>query len=253
MKANSIDEVIDLLETIIQQTKNDNDTLGYFAGLYQAVTITVKEKLNTGYFDDDKRMERLDILFANRYLEAFYYYKQGRTCTKSWQKTFELAKNNRLIVLQHLLLGMNAHINLDLGIAASEVSTTLNIDDLEDDFKRINTILASLVFEVQQDLIQIWKPLLYILKLANKADDFLINFSMKIARDGAWKYARHMVGLQGVERETAIKERDDKIAAFADTINFKSWFLRLIFLIIRIGERGSVSSRIQDLKTISKV
>jgi len=46
MIAKTINEVIENLEQIIQTSKNDGSTLGYFAALYQKVTINVKDKLN---------------------------------------------------------------------------------------------------------------------------------------------------------------------------------------------------------------
>ena len=42
-------------------------------------------------------------------------------------------------------MGMNAHINLDLGLAAAEISTPENIHSLATDFRRINQVLADLV------------------------------------------------------------------------------------------------------------
>ena len=185
MHAQTIDEVIAILEQIIETSKAQESTLGYFAALYQKVTIHVKEKLGTDYFEDDKRMEQLDVVFANRYLEAYFDYTQGKSTTRSWKTTFDAADDNSLIVLQHLLLGMNAHINLDLGIAVSKLTTKSTIDDLHSDFNKINDILNSLVEEVQNDLAKIWPMLLAILKFFKKVDDFLIRFSMIAARDGA--------------------------------------------------------------------
>ena len=50
--------------------------------------------------------------------------------------------------MQHLLMGMNAHINLDLGIAASEVAGGNSIHDLKSDFMKVNDILAGLLSEI---------------------------------------------------------------------------------------------------------
>ncbi len=86
------------------------------------VTLEVKEGIQASFSDDGPRMERLDVEFADRYLDAFYAYRDGRPLTKSWQVTFEAAENKNLLILQHLLLGMNAHINLDLGIATAKIS-----------------------------------------------------------------------------------------------------------------------------------
>jgi len=102
MIANTIDEVIEQLKVIIQHSIDEESPLGYFAALYRNVTINVKNKLGQNYFDDDHRMEQLDIVFANRYLQAYADYKSGNSITKSWERTFTASKNERLIVLQHL-------------------------------------------------------------------------------------------------------------------------------------------------------
>ncbi|MFD1615631.1 DUF5995 family protein [Gelatiniphilus marinus] len=253
MVANTIDEVIEILGNIIENSKKDESTLGYFASLYQKVTISVKNKLHTNYFDDDARMEKLDVMFANRYLLAYSNYKQGKPNTKSWDSAFKASKQNSLIVLQHLLLGMNAHINLDLGIAAAEVSDVSSIDTLHSDFNKINAVLADLVEEVQEDLSKIWPTLVKILKFANKVDDFFINFSMSIARDGAWKFANELVTQKEIKsREQYIAIRDDKIAALSKSITVHKIVVRIIFFIVRIGERGKPSDKIKALEKVIK-
>lgn len=148
----SIDEVLEDLDEIILETKERDDTLGYFAVLYRRVTWKVKEGITNGYFEDAERMEQLDIIFAQRYIHAYRDYRNGIPVTNSWQKAFLLSNNRSFIILQHLLLGMNAHINLDLGIAAAEVCKYEKIETLRTDFYKINEILASLVDEVQHNL-----------------------------------------------------------------------------------------------------
>lgn len=250
MTAKTIDEVITMLDQIIRASKKEESTLGYFAALYQNVTLTVKGKLNQNYFDDDVRMEQLDVIFANRYLSAYADYKEGKPITKSWEVVFEASKDNSLIVLQHLLLGMNAHINLDLGIAAAEISNENTIQDLEADFNKINEILSTLVNEVQSDLGEIWPTLLKILKRLKKVDDFLINFSMKLARDGAWKFANSLVRNSGGDKIKLIRERDGKIFNISKKITTHGFVVRMMFFIIRIGERGKPSEKIKMLEKL---
>jgi len=248
MIANTINEVIDELEVIIQNSINDESPLGYFAGLYKNVTINVKNKLGQNYFDDDLRMEKLDVVFANRYLQAYTDYNNGKSITKSWERTFTSSKNNSLIVLQHLLLGMNAHINLDLGIAAAQITTPSTLKDLHSDFNKINDILASLVEDVQNDLATIWPTLLKILKWTKNVDDFLVNFSMNLARDGAWKFANELSQAKGFDQEQVlILDRDKKISELSNLITDHGMIGRIIFAIIRWGERGTVSERIKAL------
>ena len=248
MQANTIDQVISFLEEIIEESKTNNSPMGYFAALYQKVTIKVKEGIENNYFDDGPRMEKLDIVFANRYLEAYYAQKKKEAVTTSWQKAFAIAPNYWPIVLQHLLIGMNAHINLDLGIAAAEVSKGKDIDALENDFKKINDVLSSLVKDVQNDLAKIWPALKIILKLTGKADDFLVDFSMEIARDGAWKFANQLAEQQEDDWIVLIEERDEKVANKAKIVTHPGFIISGMMKIVRIGERGTVKKKIEILK-----
>ncbi|MEO1260613.1 MAG: DUF5995 family protein [Bacteroidota bacterium] len=249
MKATNINEVVDLLELIIIDSKNENDPLGYFAALYQTVTMKVREDIGKGVFQDDKRMERLDVTFANRYLEAYSDYKTGKTVTASWLRSFQLSKKYRPIVLQHLLMGMNAHINLDLGIAVAEITAPQNIDDLQADFNKLNDILAKLVEGVEQDLSKIWPRLIWILKATKRIDDFLINFSMKVARDGAWSFAKELVGKTPAEKNELILRKDVEVANFSRIISHPGLIINIILGIVRLGERGTVADKIKALES----
>ncbi|KZS38960.1 hypothetical protein AWE51_14435 [Aquimarina aggregata] len=247
MPAQTINDVIVILEDIIIQSKTDNNPLGYFAALYRKVTIKVKEGIENDFFDDGPRMEKLDVIFANRYLEAYFAYQEDKEITMSWTKAFTLSKMYWPIVLQHLLVGINAHINLDLGIAAAQISNRSTIEDLKGDFDKINDILSSLVNEVENDLAEIWPTLKKILKLTRKADDFLVDFSMKLARDGAWDFAVKMANTIDENIPELIKERDYKAAKKGNIIDAPGLAVKIILMIVRLGERGTVKDKINTL------
>ncbi|WP_298418492.1 DUF5995 family protein [uncultured Kordia sp.] len=248
MQATTINEVISFLDEIIKESKEKSSTMGYFAALYQKVTCKVKEGIENDFFDDNPRMERLDIIFANRYLQAYTDYKNNTPPTTSWQLAFEEADNYWLIVLQHLLLGMNAHINLDLGIAAAEVMKGKNINDLKDDFDKINVILGELVHDVEKELSLIWRTLAKIIKATEKFDTILIDFSMKLARDGAWKYATLLADSPEVDWAKLISERDEKVTKKAQIVSNPGFLIRFLLKIIRLEERGSIETKIEILE-----
>lgn len=248
MNAKTIEEVISLLDEIIEESKVESSYMGYFPALYRKVTIRVKEGVEKGEFADGTRMEHLDVLFANRYLNAYYQHKSKLPVTKSWAFAFEKTKNWWPLTLQHLLWGINAHINLDLGIAAVETMNGDSIQELKGDFDKINEVLAELVQEVQDELAEIWPFLKVLLKLSGKLDDKLINFSMKLARDGAWEFAEELSTTPLADREKCIARRDDRIAEIARYVYPANIFARILFGIIRIGLRKSVAKRIEVLE-----
>lgn len=246
-QANNIDEVIDILEDIIQASIKNKAPLGYFAALYKKVTESVRTGIQEKKFEDNERMEKLDVIFANRYIKAYFDYQAKKEVSTSWLKAFEMGEKFWPIVLQHLLIGMNAHINLDLGIAAAAVSKGQNIEDLQNDFNKINDILAALVNEVENDLAEIWPMLKWILKKTGKIDDFLVNFSMKIARNQAWSFAKSIADKSGAELANAIQEKDIKVANLDKIIDPPGFIEVLLFGIIRLGEQGNVAKRIAQL------
>lgn len=249
MQATSIDEVIQFLDQIIETSIREKSRDGYFAALYKKVTEDVKLKIHEGYFENGPRMERLDVVFANRYLAAYTAYRANNTTTQSWKLAFDQDENNKLIVLQHLFLGMNAHINLDLGIAAAEVCPGEEIFGLEEDFMKINEVLSSLVNGVVNDLTQIWPFMRIINALAGKLDDRLADFSMEIARDGAWETALKAAPLHTkVELENFIHYKDGKVYNFGYHLAHPGKIISFVVWLIRIGERGSIPDKIKILE-----
>ncbi len=246
----TIDDVILILDNIILETETTNNPLGYFAVLYQKVTIKVKEGISQNFFDDALRMEKLDIIFAKRYIDAYYSWKAKKAITQAWEKALVLSTSNSTLVFQHLLIGMNAHINLDLGIAAASISTKENIQELQSDFNKINEILSSLVDEVQFGLSAVWPLLKWILSKLGKIDNYLVDFSMQIARDGAWSFATSLIHCNTTEQPAQIERRDAKVSNKSAIITQPGKWVQLLFWIILLGERGSVSEKMNKLKSV---
>lgn len=218
MPLSEIAHVVTKLDYIIHWSKKHRSRLGYFAALYQRVTIEVDRAIDAGYFDEGMRMMRFDILFAEYYLRAFESYMRGDPTSKSWEVAFEKAKDPRLSVMQHLFLGMNAHINLDLAVTVADVSTPENIHKVKDDFYRINNILASLVDLVQDQVAKVWGPLQIFDRLLGQIDEILIKKSLEVFRDRAWKLAVELTHMEEPQRNRKIKATDRKVARLAERI-----------------------------------
>lgn len=248
LQATTIDEVITSLDRIISWSKARRSRMGYFPALYRKVTIRVKEGIANGEFEDGARMERLDVIFANRYLEAFEAKFKKAPITESWKVAFTAARRWRPIVLQHLLLGMNAHIDLDLGIAAAETAPPGEVATLKDDFFRINKILGELVNGVQDELAQVWPVLKFLDKIAGKTDEALANFGMKLTRGHAWKVAQDLSALPPEQREEWIASLDTKVANFGSKLLFRNIFIATILFFIRLMEMRSVPRIIEILE-----
>jgi len=163
-------------------------------------------------------MERLDVVFANRYLEAFDAHRNGGTPTDSWRVAFSVGKSRRAVIMQHLLLGMNAHINLDLAIAAAEVCPGDAIAGLERDFNEINTVLATLETDVEREVCALSPWIDRLDHIDPRAGRVIANFSIDRARACSWDAAQRLARLSGDDRASAIATTDAEVALLAGLI-----------------------------------
>lgn len=243
----TIDGVIAEMEAIIQECIKTNNRAGYFAALYYTVTCRIKKGIENNEFEDNARMELLDVTFANRYLEAWYTWKDGKEPAESWKAAFDASKRWSPIVLQHLLLGMNAHINYDLGIATVHIMQGKNIDAIHRDFNLINTILASMVYKVINQLNQV-SPFLSLLGFhATNTNMMLVQFTIEQARDGAWVFADDLSVKQGQQYIDCTKVRDKSICKLGTNLASPKKLAKVTTLLIRVFEFSKPSKIIQIL------
>lgn len=248
MLPKTIDEVISTLDGIIEKECANNSCMAYFPILYRKVTARIKEGILKNEFENNQRMEKLDVLFANRYIDAYECLGNNKPFTKSWKNAFDAAKTGKLLIMQHLLLGINAHINLDLGIAVSEtVGDEGELMDFENDFNKINTILASMIANVEAKIISV-SPLFGLLdKFGKGREDKIVSFSINVARDGAWLFANEYHF--SPKKLECLQARDTVIGFLAEKlITQKSWFLKYLVKTIYFFEKKDVWQIVAVLK-----
>jgi hypothetical protein len=247
--ANTIAEVLSELDAVLDRALDEGSRVGYFAAIYRKVTAKVAEGIATGFFDDAERMERLDVVFARRYLSALESFQNGRPSTRSWDLAFEATRQRRPIVLQHLLAGINAHINLDLGIAAASTAGGAALPELRRDFDRINEILATLIAGIEHDLAEI-SPWIGMLDwIGGRHDEELIRFSVEIARTGAWRFATELAPLDEAHWSGPIGARDARVAHVATRV-LRPGLLTVGLMVIRSRERHEVRRTIEILNGV---
>src|SRR5215217_6804295 len=116
-----IDAVLNNLDGIVASARLAGDRLGLFAAMYGQTTRAVRDQVVAGQFDDDEPMCRFVRAFAGRYTGALERSRAGQPVPRCWRVAFDACGRGDLIVLQHLLLGINAHVNLDLALVAAEM------------------------------------------------------------------------------------------------------------------------------------
>lgn len=247
MLATTLDEVIAQLTATIADARQRQTRLGYFAALYRLVTVNVKTGIEAGHFQDGARMAQLDVAFANRYLVALEAYQQGQPTSACWRVAFDAAEAWRPLILQHLLLGMNAHINFDLGIAAAETSPGASLHASQNDFNEINRILAGLIQTVQVQIGSV-SPWIWLLdKIGGRTDEKIVEFSLNVARREAWSFAVRLAQTPQAQWPAELARKDNEIAALGRLIQHPGYLLNAGMLPIRVRESSDVRAVIDVL------
>lgn len=245
MQPQSIDDVIITLTEIIKNCEQSKSRSGYFAALYKRMTMAVKDGIANGSFLDGHRMEKLDVTFATRYLNAYEAYHKNEACSTSWKYAFDGCINQSLTVIQQLILGINTHINLDLAIASAITAPGAAIDNLETDFNRINTVIASLFDDVQQCLEDVWLPMKLLKRVGKTQQTDVLNFSIGAARKTAWTNAVILSGMNENQQHAYIQQMDNSVYRIAQKIIHPGFLAGTVLRIVRMTEYNDVARTIK--------
>lgn len=241
MPPQTIDETLTELDQVIHRARTERDRLGFFATLYRNVTIKVKQGIAAGLFEDGPRMEKLDVTFANRYLAALGSFRRREQVSKCWLTSFQIAATWPPIILQHLLTGMNAHVNFDLGIAAQTVAPGPQLASLQNDFNQINNILGSMIIKVRSDIEEVSPWIKLLDHYASQTEDRLINFSLSKARESAWLVANMINSTPADKLARELSILDEGVAMLGSLIGSpQEWLISLGLYVIRVRESNDV-------------
>lgn len=188
-----LDDVIEDLDVIIDRAIDERSELGIFPAMYRVVTTGVREAVRVGFFDHNNAMEQLSVVFADRYLDAYDAMRHDRSLTESWKVAFGAAMDGRRrMVVQHLVSGMTAHINLDLGIATARVAPD-DPDSMYVDFFRVNEMLFEQLNGFQQMLNSVSSRMGWIDRIGGTMDERLAKIGIGGARGRAWHLALDLI------------------------------------------------------------
>jgi len=225
-----IEHTIDELRDIALDA---DDAAGHFPALYVRVTDDIAAGIRAGQFQDGERMERLVEAFAGHYLRA---RRAEGPVPRCWQATWDVAADPDLLIGQHLLLGINAHVNYDLAQAIVEVAPHYGgLEAVRGDFGIINDVLAGSFTGVIRDLdaVSRWAS-----EAAALGGGRLFNFSMRTARAQAWGAAERLYPLAEPARRDYVRELDRLVSVLAYMITRPVFPLGLaVWLARRFEER----------------
>lgn len=247
-RATTIDNVIQELDVIIDECITTNNRMGLFAYIYRRTTAEIAAEITLGSFQDNKRLETLDVEFANLYIDAYKAHKNNERVSVVWAFAFNQV-HEPLSILQHIMLGMNAHINLDLAVSTARTMSDKEIIEIENDFNKVNDILFQITNELQDRLSRV-SPLLFILDwVGDNNDEKIIDFSMRMARKQSWNSANLLWSLGNDNNGVAITKIDEIVLKLSEQIKYpNARIIRFFLNLIQKFETKQVGSIISKLK-----
>ena len=134
--------------------------------------------------------------------------------SRAWRATWDVADDCDLLIVQHLLLGINAHVNHDLGRVVVELADEHGgeLRAMRADFDAVNAVLATTMPEVLADL---GRASRWVNRAAAWGADRWFHFSLTTARDQAWRFAVARHQLDAPSRARAAAELDRLVCVLA--------------------------------------
>jgi len=248
MLPTTIHQVLEELINIRNQCVSKNSRLALFTQVYYLTTKNVLNAIEAREFEDSRRMEKFDVAFANMFIKAYRQFNSNEDCSQVWQVVFD-HQFTKLTVVQQVLLGMNAHINYDLGVVCNEFFKQDELKDFERDFLHINNVLQKSIDQMQEGIGKV-SPLFFLLDwIGNTGDEKLIDFSMRHARGQAWRLAcRLSESKSEFEREMLQQQSDAAFSLFALGIaKPRRKLLRVALSLISVFEEKRISKIVAKL------
>ncbi|MBO9702632.1 MAG: hypothetical protein J7604_20640 [Sporocytophaga sp.] len=188
-KGQPIESTLTKLDKIIASCEKSKNRNGYFAAFYKTISIRVRGAIEKGEFEDNQRMTEFVEIFANYYLDAYESYHNNTLGADSpWFYAFENGKKKHTII-QHLLLGVNAHVNYDLPNTCVAVAPGKEVINLSKDYFQINQILSDAIVQLEKDIFFLSPVLGLLARIIPKLERKLLNFSVSVARSKSWECA----------------------------------------------------------------
>jgi hypothetical protein len=192
LKKNAIERMVETLNSL----EPYGDKKAIFLNCYLLMTEQMYQAVNQGRFKDGTWVMILLERFADYYFDALDQYNHKEKFTpKVWHFVHDSSDHSRMHVLQHLFLGINAHINYDLVLTLHDVISDewCSMDESMKalrfhDHCIVNDIIAETIDEVQDKVVERYAPSMDIIdKGMGRLDEKIFEWLIRRWRGEVWK------------------------------------------------------------------
>jgi hypothetical protein len=206
--------VIDRMQELVNQWEQAGDRRADFLICYHLMTSNMLAAIQAGEFHDPRWVEALLEHFAEYYFVALDDYELDSAGTPAvWRLTFDTATQDQVLVLQNLLLGINAHINYDLVLALVDMLdpewTSLSPERRQvryEDHRHVNDIIGRTVDSVQDQVVKPGLPAMRVVDaLFGPMDEWMASRLISHWRESVWDAATRMLDCIVSEEREALR------------------------------------------------
>lgn len=205
---------------LVDQWNAAGDRRAIFLACYQRMTEHMLSAVERDEFHDTAWVYRLIGDFADYYFVALTAWEQATGGPLVWQHTFTCAARRDTAIVQHLLLGVNAHINYDLVLVLDDLLRPewSHLSERERqqrraDYDAVNQVIALTIDRVQDEVIAPYARAMRILDYAfGPLDEWCTAHLIRNWRNDVWQQAVQMIATHDGAERAAARQHVDRIA-----------------------------------------
>jgi len=209
------------MTALIDQWEAAHDRRAIFLGCYRLMTHNMLDAIEAGRFHDGEWVARLLQRFADYYFVALDRFEQDEASTPAvWKLAFDATHDEKVMTLQHLLLGVNAHINHDLVFSLYDLlqpewasSTTEQREQRHADHEMVNRIIGETVDAVQDQVVEQFSPWVdFFDKMLGPMDEWLTSQLLSHWREEVWDNAVRYLEFTTLEEREGLRKHIEQQA-----------------------------------------
>ncbi|WP_154855998.1 DUF5995 family protein [Cyclobacterium xiamenense] len=191
-----------------------------FLGCYTLMSQAMHEAIEEGQFTNAPWVSRLLLRFSEYYFEALSRYDQDPDRSPLvWRQVHDACLNPEINVTQHLLLGVNAHINYDLPLALHDclAENWLQLpekekESLRTDHELVNEIIARTIDTVQDSIVNPSSWTMEALDVfMGRLDEWLLSKLISSWRNDVWEVNLHLLASATEEQRAYIRKEQEAL------------------------------------------
>jgi hypothetical protein len=220
-------DVIEKMMATARELEANQDNRTIFLYCYSMMTSNMLVAIEEQRFHDNEWVERLLHRFADYYFDALTCYECGDETPAVWQEVHRVSLTKRLHVIQHLLLGVNAHINYDLVLTLYDMLAP-EWESLSPEMRRqryedhclVNTIIGDTIDKVQDEVVEKYSPAMNVVdQLMGRLDEMLLLKLITEWRESVWENTQELLAQEGPEaRQRYILDVEKKVLRRAQVL-----------------------------------